>query len=262
MRTQHTELAQKVIWITGASSGIGRATALEAARRGYRVALTARRKELLEQLRKEMVGLGAHYPDIVVVAGDVTDSEAIGRLHAEILSTFGAVDILLANAGSHAPTSGGDLDVAQYRSLFELNVFGALNCISAVLPEMRRRRSGHIAGVSSVAGYRALPTAAAYGATKAAFTYILESLRFDLEREGIAVTVVSPGFVRTPLTDRNDFSMPCIVEPEVAANEIMDGLERKAFEIHFPKRFTLALKLLGFLPARIYHSLLERSIVR
>ena len=260
--SETSERRASVMWITGASSGIGRATALEAGRRGYRLALTARRKDLLEHLRREIVGSSGRDADVLVAPGDVTDQKQIEQVHREIISTFGQLDILLANAGSYIPSNGLQFDVSEYRRLFELNVFGVLNCIAAALPSMRVKRAGHIAGVSSVAGYRALPAAAAYGASKAALKYFLESLRFDLEPEGIAVTVVSPGFVKTPLTDENDFRMPCMVEADVAGREIMDGLERRAFEIHFPKRFTLFLKLLGFLPGRMYHALLKRSIVR
>lgn len=260
--TKELQKQKQVLWISGASTGIGRAVALEAASRGYRLALTARRAELLEKLKQEAIASGALETDILVVPGDVTDINSMQRVSQSISESLGTVDILLANAGGHIPSEGSRFDVAEYRSLFELNFFGVLNCIAAVLPQMEARGKGLVAGVSSVAGYRALPTAAAYGATKSALTYFLESLRFDVEKRGISVTVVSPGFVRTPLTDKNDFPMPCLVEPEYAARVIMDGLEKKSLEIHFPKRFTYFLKFLRLLPQGLYHQLLRRSVAK
>lgn len=251
-----------VIWLTGASSGIGRATALEAARRGYRVALTARRTELLEELRGEICAAGGSAGKILLAPADVTDPVQLKSAFDLLCSGFGRIDILCAGAGLHVPSDAESFDVAAYRQLFDLNLFGVLNCIQLVLPQMQKRKSGHIAGISSVAGYRALPTAAAYGASKAALTYFLESLRFDLDRFGIAVTVISPGFVKTPQTDKNEFPMPCIIAADVAARKIMDGIERRAYEVHFPWRFTIFLKLLRLLPIRLYHLLVSRSVLR
>lgn len=248
------------MWITGASSGIGKALAIEAAKAGYKIALTARREPLLSELKSQIVSNGAKQVDILVTPADVTNLKELQNSYRKICDSFQKVDILVANAGSHSPSSSNNFDIESYRELFDLNFFGALNCIGCVLADMRQRKSGQIVGVSSVAGYRALPTAAAYGASKSALTYFLESLRFDVEHSGIAVTVVSPGFVRTPLTDRNDFAMPFLVEPEYAANAILQGIERKSFEIHFPKRFTLLLKLLGLLPKRVYHRLVNWSV--
>lgn len=164
--TKELQKQKQVLWISGASTGIGRAVALEAARRGYRLALTARRAELLEKLKQEAIASGALEADILVVPGDVTDINSMQRVSQSISESLGTVDILLANAGGHIPSEGSRFDVAEYRSLFELNFFGVLNCIAAVLPQMEARGKGLVAGVSSVAGYRALPTAAAYGATK------------------------------------------------------------------------------------------------
>ncbi len=262
MTETNASSARQVIWLTGASSGIGRATAIELGRRGYRLALTARRVELLDELRNYIISAGATAEQIAVFPADVTNIDQVKSVYAQICKLFGRVDILFANAGGHLPSTSSRFETAEYKKLFELNLFGVLNCIEAVLPDMRANHAGHIVGVSSVAGYRALPTAAAYGASKSALTYFLNSLRFDLERDGIAVTVVSPGFVRTPLTDLNTFPMPCLIEPEVAAKAIADGIERRALEIHFPKRFTLFLKLLGLLPYPAYQALIRRFVVR
>ena len=259
-RLNQQDNQRPLIWITGASSGIGRSTTLEAGRRGYRLAITARRVALLEQLKEELASNGGRPEDVLVVPADVTQLSEVRNAYAAISSRFGSIDILLANAGTNLPSHSSTFQVLAYKELYEINFFGVLNCIEVALPDMRRRSAGQIAAVSSVAGYRALPTAAAYGSSKAALTYFLESLRFDVEKDGIAVTVISPGFVKTPLTDKNDFPMPFIISPEQAALRIMDGIEGRAFEIHFPKRFTLLLKLLGLLPKRVYHWIVSWSV--
>ncbi|MFN8392777.1 MAG: SDR family NAD(P)-dependent oxidoreductase [Bdellovibrionota bacterium] len=255
-------VTKPVMWITGASSGIGRAVALLAPSFGYRVALTARRRDELDSLREDLLRSGTEPGDVCIAAADVTNRDELATAYSLLARELGSVDVLLANAGGHSPTSGSRFDTAEFRRLFELNVFGVTQCIELVLPVMQARRSGHIAGVSSIAGYRALPTAAAYGATKSALTYILESLRFDLERDGIVVSVISPGFVRTPLTDQNKFPMPCMIEADEAAQQIIRGIMERRREIHFPRRFTYLLKLLRILPQPLYHAIVRSVVYR
>ncbi len=253
-------MLDKVLWITGASSGIGRACTIEAAKRGYKLAITARRLEKLESLKKELIQNGTNEDSIFISTADVTSSEQVNKSYQEIKNHFRQVDILLANAGSHTPASAKKFDVLSYKKLFDLNLFGALNCIEVVLDDMLLNKKGHIVGVSSVAGYSALPTASAYGASKSALTYFLNSLRFDLKPKGVDVTVVSPGFVKTELTDKNDFDMPFIIEANLAAKYMLDGIERRDFEVHFPYRFTLMLKFLRLLPQRLYHFIVSKSV--
>ncbi len=253
-------MQNKILWITGASSGIGRACAVEAVNRGYKIAITARRLEKLESLKQELVDKGTSQSSVFVSTADVTSSEQVNKSYIEIAQHFGQIDILLANAGSHTPSSARKFDVEAYKKLFNINFFGALSCIEVVLDEMLKRKSGHIVAVSSVAGYSALPTAACYGASKSALTYFLDSLRFDLKPKGIDVTVVSPGFVKTELTDLNEFDMPFIIESDLAAKYILDGIERRDFEVHFPYRFTLSLKFLRLLPQRLYHFIISKTI--
>jgi NADP-dependent 3-hydroxy acid dehydrogenase YdfG len=243
--------AKGVAWVTGASSGIGRAVCLALARRGWRVAASARRAESLRELEAEAT-------DITGFPLDVTDADGCrGTVHA-VSRALGPVDLAVLSAGTHRPVAAETLDLAVFRELWSTNVDGTTNALAAVLPDMLTRRRGHVAIVSSVAGYRGLPTAAAYGATKAALINLAEALKFDLDRLGVKIQIVNPGFVRTPLTDRNPFPMPFLISAEEAANRLVSGLADDAFEIAFPRRFAFALKLLRCLPYRLYFPLVRR----
>ena len=234
----------RVVWITGASSGIGAEVAKELARRGARVAVTARGADALEALAAADSRISAH-------PGDTTDPQAMVGVAARIRSSVGPIDIALLNAGTYRPVRPSEFSADLFRPQVEVNIMGTVNCIQAVLPDMLARRTGRIAVVASVTGFAALPMAAAYGATKAFLISMSESLRADLAGEdtGVEVTVVAPGFVRTALTDQNDFEMPFLIEAPEAARIIADGLERGDPEISFPRRMTFAMKALGrFLP--------------
>ncbi len=247
---------KEVIWLTGASSGIGAAVAKEAAKRGYKLVLTARRGELLEELATTLRNLpGVASQDILSISADVTDGDAIKRCVSTATAHFGKIDILLANAGTSYLADPEQLSTEGCEQLFQINFFGVIRCIETILPQMIERGRGHIVAVSSVAGYRGLPRAAPYCASKSALTTFLESLRFDLKPKGVAVSIVSPGFVKTPLTDKNDFEMPFLISPEVAAVQIMNGIRSKRMEIHFPKRFTYLLKLMRIIPFPLYNLL-------
>lgn len=234
------------VWVIGASSGIGAATARMLLARGARVALSARRGE-------ELLRIAADAPErALALPLDVTDAAALARALSDIDARWSGIDFLIVAAGDHRPMRAWDLDLAEARRILELNVMGVLNCVAAVLPRFLERGAGGIAIVSSVAGYRGLPTSLAYGASKAALINFAETLYLDLQPKGIGVYLVNPGFVRTPLTDRNEFPMPALIEPEQAAREILDGMGRGLFEIHFPKRFTRFMKLLRILPHGLY----------
>jgi short-subunit dehydrogenase len=250
------ELNQARVWVTGASSGIGAALVPVLAARGARVAVSARRAEVLESLAAAWRTGGA---DVLVVPADVTDRAAVLGACRRIDDVFGGIDLAIFNAGSHTPPSGAGFDSSQFVRVMTLNYFGVLYGIEAVLPGMLQRGRGHIAGVASLAGYRGVPTAAAYGASKAALIHALESIRFDLEPLGVGVTVVNPGFVRTPLTDRNRFHMPFLMEVDRAAAIIVDGLERERKEIHFPRVFSTMLKIARVLPFPVYERVMKRA---
>lgn len=198
---------------------------------------------------------------IVAFAADVTDASALGDAATQIEATLGPIDLAILNAGTHEPVDMTRPDMAVFERLLRVNVLGAVNGFAAVLPAMLTRKRGRICVVASVAGYRGLPTAAAYGASKAALINMAEAARLELAPRGIDVRLVNPGFVRTPLTDRNPFPMPFLMEADAAAERVWRGLEHgRRFEITFPRRFTWMLKLLRALPYAAYFALVTRRI--
>lgn len=244
-----------VVWLTGASQGIGRAVVLELAGRGYRVAASARGREGLESLVAEAPSNG----EIRAYPVDVADGAAMAETVARIEAEMGPLGAALLNAGTHRPIGAADFDRQAVMDLFAVNVGGVVNGVDAVIARLMERRAGTLAIVSSVAGYRGLPTAVGYGATKAALINMAESLKLELDPHGVRVCLVCPGFVRTPLTDRNPFPMPFLMEPDAAARRFVDGLEGGGFEITFPRRFTWLLKFGRILPYRLYFALAGRA---
>jgi len=239
-------MAERVVWIVRASSGIGRALALRMARDGWRVAASARSVEALEALAQDSQGrISAHLLD-------VTDEAAVAGVAATVWRDVGAIDLAVFAAGRHIPVDAAAFEVEPFRQLVEINFMGVVYGLAGVVPRMVERGVGHIAVVSSIAGYRGLPTASAYGATKGALNNMTEALKFDLEPKGIKVQLVCPGFVRTPMTDKNPFPMPFLMEPEDAAEAFYRGLQGSVFEINFPRRFTFMMNLLCALPHRLY----------
>jgi len=239
------------VWITGASSGIGDALAAELAGRGARVATSARRADALER--------GAERHGHVPVAVDVGDRDAMLAAAGTVRDELGGIDMAVLNAGMWRQMDVTAWDTELYRAHVETNLMGMVHGIEAVLPDMRRARSGRIVGVASVAGYRGFSSAEAYGSTKAAQINLLESLRIDLRPLGIHVTTVCPGFVDTGLTRANAFSMPWMLEPADAARRIADGLEREKPEIVFPWQMMLAMKAARLVPVRPWSLAMSRQ---
>lgn len=236
------------IVITGATSGIGRQLALDYHAEGHEVWALGRNEAALGELRDRGLQVGRV---------DLTDREAV-------LAWFAAlelIDLAVLNAGTCEYIDLPAFDSALVQRVMRANVEAVAISLEAVLPLLRRSSQGHLAVVSSSAAYLPLPRAEAYGASKAAVTYMIEALRLDLKREGIALSLVSPGFVKTPLTDRNDFPMPFRISVEEASDRIRKGLARKSTEIHFPKRFTYVLKLLSLLPRSVW-TLIGTRLVR
>ena len=249
-------MTDKVIWITGASSGIGKALAIKFAKEGWKVAISARRENLLNEIAKT-------YNDIFPYPLDVTDSKKCELVFNSIKERFKNVDISVFSTGIHDPKSEKSLDLNKVRQIMEVNFFGTINSVNAVYKYYKERKSGQISIVSSVAGYRGLPAGGAYCASKSALTSFTESLNFDMKRNNVRVSLISPGFIKTPMTDQNDFPMPMIKTPEFAAEEIYNGLVKKnAFEIHFPKSFTFIMKILQILPNWAYFKLVEKGMKR
>ncbi|WP_417714739.1 SDR family NAD(P)-dependent oxidoreductase [Roseibium sp. SCP15] len=244
-------------WVTGASSGIGRALALDLAHSGWTVAATARSAEALCTLTLEARELPG---SIEAFPGDVSDTGAMASCTEMLCERFGQIGLLVANAGVYLPQDGLNADVEAFRTSFEVNLMGAVNVLLPTISLMKRAGKGQIAIVSSVAGYTGLPTSAAYGATKAGLINLAESLKFDLDRSGIHLQVINPGFVDTPATSSNPFPMPHLLSVEEAVQEIRRGLEqRNKFEIAFPRSFVWKLKLLNLLPYRLYFPLIAKA---
>jgi NADP-dependent 3-hydroxy acid dehydrogenase YdfG len=248
-------LPWRLVWITGASSGIGAAIARELAAAGVTVAVSGRNPDTLGSVA---AGHSALHPYVL----DVTNAADVAEVFERIERERGPVDLVLAAAGTYAPVSLARFTSAPFRQMYETNYLGVVHVLSAVLPAFRARRSGHVAWIASVAGYRGLPKAAAYGPTKAALINLAESLRPELEADGVRVSVINPGFVRTPLTAQNDFPMPFLMEPEEAARRSITGLATGRFEIAFPSRFVMLLKFARLLPYRLYFALIRRAVLK
>lgn len=253
-----SNLQNKVIWLIGASSGIGEALAEELAHAGARLVITARRKERLEEIANSLNTKGC---SVFVFPADVTDQKQVKAMHAQIASAVGEVDILITNAGTYKPTDATTFSASEYAGIMQLNYTSMLYAIEAVLPSMIARKSGQLVGVASLVGYRGLPRASSYGASKAAVINFLEALRFDLLAHGVLVSIVNPGFVKTPLTDKNDFQMPFLVEAKDAAKIIRKGIEKKKKEIHFPWQFSWIFKLFRILPYSLYEKLVAKRTI-
>ncbi|HIJ62633.1 MAG TPA: SDR family NAD(P)-dependent oxidoreductase [Rhodospirillaceae bacterium] len=235
------------IWITGAGSGIGEALAIAIAGRGASVIASGRRAAPLKALEQR-------HPAISALPLDVTDAEAVTRA----VAGMGRVDTAILCAGTYLPTPGQSFDAATVRGLMETNLMGTVHCVAALLPGMLARRAGRLVLVASVAGYRGLPTAAGYSASKAAVIALAESLKTDLEGSGLRVNLVNPGFVDTPLTRQNSFPMPDLISAEAAAATILRGLAGRRFEIAFPARFAAVMKLLRLLPDRAFFAVMNK----
>ncbi|MDY0873363.1 SDR family NAD(P)-dependent oxidoreductase [Dongia rigui] len=245
----------KLWWITGGGSGIGRELALQIAAAGDRVVISGRRLSVLQDAAGTNANIMPH--DL-----DVTDARMVSAAVAEIETTHGPIDCAVLNAGHYDPMDIADFTADRVLQTFATNVQGVANCLDPLLKSMRRRGTGQIAIVASVAGYRGLPKAAAYGASKAALINMAEALKPEADAAGIKLQLVNPGFVLTPMTKRNDFPMPFLLTPEDAARRIRRGLAGTGFEIVFPWRFALLLKLGRLLPYRLYFALTRRMIGR
>lgn len=244
----------KVIWITGGSSGLGKALAYKFANEGWQVALSARREELLNEISKSNNNIHS-FPL------DVLDVEKCKEVFNKIVSKFENIDIVVFSTGIHDPKSEKKLNIENIRKIMETNFFGTINSINSVYSYFKEKKSGHISIVSSVAGYRGLPIAGAYCASKSALISYAESLYFDMKRFNVRVTVVNPGFIKTPMTDQNPFPMPMIVSAEFAADEMFKGLTKSnSFEIHFPKKFTFIMKILKIMPNWLYLKLIKKGM--
>jgi len=246
---------QKKIWITGASSGIGKALALKFAKENWQVAISARRKELLDEL--------AQNENISSFPMDVTNDDLVISTFSDILNKFKDLDLCVFCSGAYDPKLEKEINKEQIKKIMNINFFGVLNCIKTVEKYFKNKKKGHISVVSSVAAYRGLPNSSGYGPSKAALTNLTESLYFDFKKHNVRISLISPGFIKTPLTNQNTFNMPFIKTPEFAADRMYNGLTKgNTFEIHFPKELTIFLKFLRILPYRVYLFLINKFVKR
>ena len=246
---------QKKVWITGASSGIGKAVAEKFASRGWKVALSARTKEVLDQMSKNQ--------NMFSFPMDVTDQTQIKKSFDNILTEFGDLDLCIFSSGTYDPKDESKINSDKIRNVINVNFFGVIDCVKVVEDHFKNKKSGHISIVSSIAGYRGLPNSSGYGPSKAALTNFAESIYFDFKKYGVRVSIISPGFIKTPLTDKNEFPMPFLKTPDYAAEKIFNGLVKSnVFEVHFPKGLTLTLKFLRILPYKIYLFLVDKLVKR
>jgi NAD(P)-dependent dehydrogenase (short-subunit alcohol dehydrogenase family) len=246
-----------VAWITGAGKGIGKAVTLELASRGWTVAASARTEADLVSVEAEAAAAGGRVVPFVL---DITEQTAVSQVVGRIEDRLGGIDLAFLNAGTYVRFGVADFTVEAFGRQIEINVMGTVNCLDPVLARMRQRNAGHIAVVSSLTAYRGLPYASAYGASKAALTNMCEAMKPELDALGIQMTIIHPGFVKTPLTDLNEFPMPFLMEADAAARRIVDGLERGAFEITFPRRLAILLKLARCLPYGLYFAMTRRLV--
>lgn len=247
------------VWITGGGSGIGLASAQLLATQGSRVVISGRNATALQQACDETNRqLGRE--SMLALPCDLTNAHSRQQAYTQLVEKHGLPDLIILNAGNHIPVRIDDFRLSDFEQLMAINYFGVIASIEALLPAMLARGSGKIAVVASVAGYRGLPTGAAYGASKAALINACEALYPELKARGIELTVINPGFVKTPLTDKNTFSMPFLIDTHEAAQAIVRGLAKPRFEIAFPRVFVTLLKLLRILPYRLFFALSRKLI--
>lgn len=244
------------IWITGASTGIGAACAREFVRRGATVALSARSEEKLLKLAKS---LG---PKAFPVPCDVSSKASVVAAVADVTRTIGGIDTVFLNAGTWEEMDLANFDSEIFEKTIQVNYLGIVYGIEASLPELFKSKSGHLVGMSSSVAYRGMPRAEAYCASKSAARAMLQGLRCQLAPHGITTTVVMPGFVKSPLTDRNDFPMPFLMETKKAAKIIANGIARGKSEIKFPWQFITLMKIAAHMPDSLYTALMTRMAVK
>jgi len=248
------------VWLVGASSGIGAALARELARRGARIAVSARREQSLHDVLDEVGGGPNQRPvDALVLPLDVTNAGALAAARDAIVAAWGGVDVVVWLAALWVPMRADNFDLAAARRTIEINQIGALNLLAAVLPVLLDQGRGQLVLTASVAGWGGMPKALAYGQTKAALNHLAETLWIDLHPRGIGVSVVNPGFVDTPATATNTFTMPALISADEAAIRILAGISAGQFNIHFPRRFTGVLKFLRLLPIRCWFAVIRRT---
>ena len=245
----------KVLWVTGASSGIGAAVAKKFAKEGWIVAVSARRIELLDELAK--------HDNIFSYPLDVTDATKLKEVFYTIVNDLGSVDLCIFSSGTYERKSEKEIDVNNIKNVIEVNFLGVINSVAAVESYFKNKKKGHLAIVSSPVGYRGLPKSSGYTPSKAALNNFTQGIYFDFSKFDVKVSLICPGFIKTALTDKNEFKMPFLKSPEYAADKIFDGLiKKKSFEIIFPFQIAIIYKIFQILPNKIYNYLISKFVNR
>jgi len=251
----------KNCWIVGASYGIGEALSKKFYREGYNLILSARDVKKLESIRDELLQeklSEKNHQKVILSQLDVCDLNSLKNSLTKIVEEFDRIDLVIFCPALYHPMSVIDFDLEMSKKIIDVNLVGFLNLLHLIVPQMVKQNSGQIAVIASVAGYCGLPKSFVYGASKAALINLCEGIYHELKQKNIDLSVVNPGFVRTRLTDKNKFSMPFIISPQEATEEIYEGLMKQKFEIHFPRKFTFLLKFLRLLPYKIFFFLTKR----
>jgi len=246
---------QRKVWVTGASSGIGKAVAEKFAKEKWKVAISARRVEILNEM--------ANNDNIFAYPMDVTNQNKTEETFNKILEDFGDLDLCVFSSGTYERKSEKGLNVDNVKKVIEVNFLGVVGCVKAVQEYFQNKKSGHISIVSSPVGYRGLPKSSGYTASKASLNNFTQGIYFDFKKFNVRVTLISPGFIKTALTDKNDFKMPFLKDTNYAAEKIYDGLvNRKKFEIIFPPQIAFIYKIFQILPNKVYNYLINKFVNR
>ena len=246
---------QKKVWITGASSGIGKAVAEKFAKENWKVAISARRENLLNEMAKN--------ENIFAYPMDVTDSNKTQETFNKILEDFKDIDLCIFSSGTYERKSEKGLSVENVKTVMEVNFLGVVGCVKAVQEYFQNKKNGHISIVSSPVGYRGLPKSSGYTASKASLNNFTQGIYFDFQKFNVRVSLISPGFIKTALTDKNEFKMPFLKDTNYAADKIYEGLvNKKSFEIIFPPQIAFIYKIFQILPNRVYNFLISKFVNR
>ena len=246
---------QRKVWVTGASSGIGKAVAEKFAKENWKVAISARRVEILNEM--------ANNDNIFAYPMDVTNQNKTEETFNKILEDFGDLDLCVFSSGTYERKSEKGLNVDNVKKVIEVNFLGVVGCVKAVQEYFQNKKGGHISIVSSPVGYRGLPKSSGYTASKASLNNFTQGIYFDFKKFNVRVTLISPGFIKTALTDKNDFKMPFLKDTNYAAEKIYDGLiNKKKFEIIFPPQIAFIYKIFQILPNKVYNYLINKFVNR
>lgn len=244
---------KKTAWIIGASSGIGKCLAELLAKNNWQVAISSRDQNALETI-------ASNHSNLYPFSLDITKTKSLAKVRDEIIKELGSIDTLFLNAGDYTPMPLEKFDPMLFQHLISINYLGVVNGLDTILPYMKDKKTGEIYITASLAGYRGLPKSAPYNASKAAVISLAESLHLELKQQGITLRLINPGFVKSPLTDKNNFKMPFIITPERAAEYILKELPKSNFEITFPKRFAYLMKTFRVLPYQLYFAFTKPSL--